>query len=65
MFEIIVEKEGMTFLGWREVPTDPGVLGKKALECMPRILQGFVKNLEGVEKGLAFDRKLYIARKRV
>lgn len=63
MFEIIVEKEGMTFLGWREVPTDPGVLGKKALECMPRILQGFVKKPEGVEKGLAFDRKLYIARK--
>ena len=31
MFEIIVEKEGMTFLGWREVPTTPAVLGKKAL----------------------------------
>ena len=63
MFEIIVEKEGMTFLGWREVPTDAGVLGKKALECMPKILQGFVKKPADVEKGLAFDRKLYIARK--
>lgn len=63
MFEIIVEKEGMKFLGWREVPTDPDVLGKKALECMPRILQGFVEKPEKVEKGLAFDRKLYIARK--
>ena len=63
MFEIIVEKEGMTFLGWREVPTDPGVLGKKALECMPRILQGFVRKPDDVKKGLDFDRKLYIARK--
>ncbi len=63
MFEIIVEKEGMTFLGWREVPTDAGVLGKKALECMPKILQGFVKKPADVKKGLDFDRKLYIARK--
>ena len=63
MFEIIVEKEGMTFLGWREVPTTPAVLGKKALECMPKILQGFVAKPADVEKGLDFDRKLYIARK--
>ena len=27
MFEIIVEKEGMEFLGWREVPIRPEVLG--------------------------------------
>ena len=32
MFEVIVEKEGMTFLGWRTVPVDPGTLGHKALE---------------------------------
>ena len=63
MFEIIVEKEGMTFLGWREVPTVPAVLGKKAVECMPKILQGFVAKPADVEKGLDFDRKLYIARK--
>lgn len=63
MFEIIVEKEGMEFLGWREVPTDPAVLGKKALEKMPRIIQGFVKRPADVEKGIAFDRKLYIARR--
>ena len=38
MFEIIVEKEGMEFLGWREVPVDPEVLGHKARECMPCIM---------------------------
>ena len=63
MFEIIVKKEGMEFLGWRDVPTDPDVLGKKALECMPNIKQAFVKKPMDVEKGLAFDRKLYIIRK--
>ncbi len=63
MFEIIVKKEGMEFLGWRDVPTDPDVLGKKALECMPNIKQAFVKKPMDVEKGLAFDRKLYIVRK--
>ncbi len=63
MFEIIVEKEGMEFLGWREVPTFPNVLGHKAVECMPHIMQGFVKKPADVEKGLAFDRRLYIARR--
>ena len=63
MFEIIVEKEGLEFLGWREVPTKPDVLGTKAIECMPYIMQGFVKKPEDVRKGLDFDRKLYVARR--
>ncbi|MBQ1992858.1 MAG: glutamate synthase large subunit [Lachnospiraceae bacterium] len=63
MFEIIVEKEGMEFLGWRNVPCVPSVLGHKAVECMPCIMQAFVKKPENVEKGLDFDRKLYIARR--
>ena len=63
MFEIIVEKEGLEFLGWREVPCVPSVLGHKAVECMPCIMQAFVRKPAAVEKGLAFDRKLYIARR--
>ena len=63
MFEIIVQKEGLDFLGWREVPCEPSVLGQKAVECMPCIMQAFVKKPVSVEKGLAFDRKLYIARR--
>ena len=43
MFEVIVEKEGLEFLGWREVPTVPDVLGSKARECMPCIIQGFIQ----------------------
>ena len=63
MFEIIVAKEGLDFLGWREVPTHPETLGHKALECMPYIMQGFVKRPKNINKGLDFDRKLYIARR--
>ena len=63
MFEIIVEKEGLVFLGWREVPCVPAVLGHKAVECMPNIMQAFVRKPANVERGLAFDRKLYIARR--
>ena len=60
MFESIVRKEGMNFLGWRQVPTVPGVLGHKALEKMPCIEQAFVERPKDVEKGLPFDRRLYV-----
>ena len=63
MFETIVAKEGLEFLGWRKVPTQPKILGQKAVECMPYIMQGFVKKPKDVEKGLSFDRKLYIVRR--
>ena len=63
MFEIIVEKEGLELLGWRTVPVIPEVLGHKAIECMPCIMQAFIKKPEEVEKGLPFDRMLYIARR--
>ena len=63
MFEIIAEKEGLEILGWRVVPAKPEVLGKRAAECMPAIMQCFIKRPKGVKKGLDFDRKLYVARR--
>ncbi|MCD7749877.1 MAG: glutamate synthase subunit alpha, partial [Oscillospiraceae bacterium] len=63
MFEIIVEKEGMRLLGWREVPICPEILGQKARDCMPCILQGFVERPKDVAAGLPFDRRLYVARR--
>ena len=42
MFEIIAKKEGVTVLGWRMVPVTPGILGSKALDCMPCIMQCFL-----------------------
>ncbi len=63
MFEIIVKKEGLTFLGWREVPNHPEVLGKRAVDVMPYIAQGFVAKPADVKAGLDFDRKLYVVRR--
>ena len=63
MFEVMTEKNGMTFLGWREVPTHPEILGDKARDCMPYIMQCFVAKPESVKKGLEFDRLLYITRR--
>ena len=56
MFEVIIEKEGLELLGWRKVPTEPEILGHKALECMPYIMQAFVQRPEEVEKGLDIVR---------
>ena len=63
MFELIVAKEGMEFLGWREVPVCPQVLGHKALAKMPQIMQGFVRRPDHLACGLEFDRRLYIVRR--
>ncbi len=63
MFEIILEKEGLKLLGWRTVPIVPDVLGHKARVCMPCIMQAFIKKPQDVDKGIDFDRKLYIARR--
>jgi glutamate synthase (ferredoxin) len=62
-FETIVRKEGMTFLGWREVPVNADILGKRARDCMPVIYQAFIKRPQDAARGLEFDRKLYIARR--
>ncbi len=63
MFQVITEKEGLNFLGWREVPVNPGILGKVALDCMPCIMQCFVERPKDIAKGIDFDRKLYVARR--
>lgn len=63
MFEIIVVKEGLEFLGWRDVPIQPDVIGDKALAKMPYIAQCFIRRPARIEQGLDFDRRLYVARR--
>ena len=63
LFEVICGKEGVPFLGWRQVPVEPEVLGQRARESMPSIYQCFVARPEDVAKGLPFDRKLYVIRR--
>lgn len=63
MVEFLSQKEGLKFLGWRKVPVNPDVLGQRARDCMPVIEQCFIERPENVEKGIDFDRKLYILRR--
>ncbi|MBP5441863.1 MAG: glutamate synthase large subunit [Treponema sp.] len=63
MVESLAQKESLPFLGWRTVPVNEDVLGNRARECMPVIMQCFIARPAGVEKGLDFDRRLYILRR--
>lgn len=63
MFEVICEKSGMKFLGWRDVPVHPEILGDMARDCMPCICQCFIERPEGCKKGIDFDRMLYVCRR--
>lgn len=63
MFEIIVAKEGLTFLGWRKLPIVSSVLGQRALESCPQIYQAFIKRPAECSEDLEFDRKLYVVRR--
>ena len=62
-FEEIVSQEGLKVLGWREIETDPGVLGQLARDAMPHIGQVFVSG-KNAEAGLHLERLMFRARKR-
>ncbi|MBR2736514.1 MAG: glutamate synthase subunit alpha, partial [Firmicutes bacterium] len=63
LFEVVLSKEGLKLLGWRKVPVDDSVLGKKAYDCKPEIYQCFIKKPRNIRQGIEFDRKLYVARR--
>ncbi len=58
--EKIVEAEGLTVLGWREVPIDDSSLGALARDAMPTFKQLFI----GGASGLELERRSYVIRKR-
>ena len=60
----IAAEEGLTVLGWRDVPHDAGFCGAEARSALPGLTQLVVSGLAG-ESGLALDRKAYCLRKRV
>jgi glutamate synthase domain-containing protein 2/glutamate synthase domain-containing protein 1/glutamate synthase domain-containing protein 3 len=63
-FEHIVQSEGQTVLGWRTVPTDNRSLGETARSCEPFFRQIFIGRGANCADEMAFERKLYIIRKR-
>ncbi len=60
--EGIAAEEGLTVLGWREVPVAPSLLGASARSTMPVFRQMFVA--DGSSKDIALDRKAFALRKR-
>ncbi len=61
---------GLQWLGWRDVPVDPAVVGPQARLTEPVIRQGFAAPLETPPGApsesftLALERRLFVARKR-
>lgn len=64
LFEQTVVEEGLTVLGWRDVPTDDASIGETAKASEPFCQQVFIARPDGLADGLAFERKLYVIRKR-
>jgi glutamate synthase (NADPH/NADH) large chain len=62
--ERIAVDEGLRVLGWRDVPTDPTLLGATARSVMPQFRQFFVAAAHG-EIGMALERRAFCARKRI
>lgn len=56
-------REGLVVAGWRAVPTDPKACGAEALKTLPHIAQVFVNAPPAMDED-AFERRLYIARRR-
>ncbi len=63
MLEVIVQKEGLPFLGWRKLPVHPEILGKPASDCMPYIMQCFIGRPADTDAGIDLDRRLYVIRR--
>ena len=61
--EQLAAEEGLTTLGWRDVPYDPEHCGRGARDVLPALRQVFVA-ADG-ESGIALDRRAYCLRKRV
>jgi glutamate synthase (ferredoxin) len=64
VFEEIVAEEGQSFLGWRTVPTVNHSLGNTAKASEPIVRQAFIGRSAKIADDMAFERKLYVIRKR-
>ncbi|HQW08402.1 MAG TPA: glutamate synthase large subunit [Steroidobacteraceae bacterium] len=63
-FDQIVQSEGLQILGWRTVPTNSAPLGDTAMASEPFIRQVFIARNPELPDTLAFERRLYVIRKR-
>ncbi len=63
LFEQVVQREGQEFLGWRQIPTEPSVLGSVSSAKEPAIFQIFIGRGAGLTEIRDFERRLYVIRK--
>ncbi|MBI5692848.1 MAG: glutamate synthase large subunit [Verrucomicrobia bacterium] len=63
-FEQVVQSEGLHFLGWRTVKTINSMLGDTAKSVEPFMRQAFIGRPAELKDDMAFERKLYVVRKR-
>ena len=63
-FGHIVQSAGLTLLGWRSVPTCNTMLGETARSSEPFFRQVFIGRGREVADAMAFERLLYVVRKR-
>src|SRR5215472_565503 len=61
----IVAEEGQAILGWRPLPTDDSPVGPSAQAVEPTFEQVFIARAPSISDAQAFERKLYVIRKRV
>jgi glutamate synthase (NADPH/NADH) large chain len=64
ILERIVREEGLEVLGWRDTPVDGSAVGRVARVSQPYIQQIFIASPAELSED-AFERKLYVVRKRV
>src|SRR4030081_2493340 len=60
-----IKAEGLTLLGWRDVPTDNSSLGETVKPTEPAHMQVFIGRGAHIKNADEFERRLYILRKSI
>ncbi|MED5280310.1 MAG: glutamate synthase large subunit [Verrucomicrobiota bacterium] len=65
VIKAVLDELRLDLLFIRDVPVESSILGKASAACEPRMQQFFVARPQDCDRGLAFERKLYLARRMI
>tara|TARA_B100000242_G_scaffold294272_1_gene275900 strand:- start:5743 stop:10344 length:4602 start_codon:yes stop_codon:yes gene_type:complete len=65
VIKAVLDELRLDLLFIRDVPVESSILGKASAACEPRMQQFFVARPHNCDRGLAFERKLYLARRMI
>lgn len=65
VIKAVLDELRLDLLFIRDVPVQSSILGKASAACEPRMQQFFVARPHNCDRGLAFERKLYLARRMI